>query len=593
MSEVALKLQSKNSGYANANKKIRTIANRKPHLFITVFVTWGLALIWFLPRLVYAATESANGLLSQFALWYFVVFITIAWLYGIYNIAIVLFAAFTRNRNTVTIERRGSKLASPSVAVLYTTCNDFSEASALSCLNLDYENYVVYILDDSSDKDYIHRIDTFAQSKNNIIVIRRPNKTGFKAGNLNYALKHIVTQPYFVIADADEILPRNFLCRLVPQMEQDPNCGFIQANHCCSTRGSKLQKDMRKGIDIHWKWYQPLRNLFGFVMFLGHGAILRRSCWERVNGFPEVVSEDLAYAIAIREQGYYGRFEKDVTCLEEFPETVRSFRVRHVKWTRGTCEFLHHYTLKLLRSPRISWTEKLDILFPTANLPLTFFFFVFMIMTAIILPMTIGERSVLTVETVFGHALIPVVLMPEAMTALYTADFFTITIATILGPILCFILAMWKTPIKLLRFLANSTALYATLSPLSSICVLGYLFTRKARFLVTANQSDLSFKKTRSFWSETHPDSVEVRSFEIFSALVFFAGALISFQIALFGLAIGYAFLAIMHSTDWRTIPGAQFITWLPFTFIAASIGLGGLGIFGVQPVFFGFGFHF
>ena len=100
MSEVAIKLQSKNSGYANANKKIRAIANRKPHLFITVFVTWGLALIWFLPRLIHAATESADGVLSQIALWYFVIFITIAWLYGIYNIVIVLFAAFIGDRRS-------------------------------------------------------------------------------------------------------------------------------------------------------------------------------------------------------------------------------------------------------------------------------------------------------------------------------------------------------------------------------------------------------------------------------------------------------------------------------------------------------------
>ena len=32
------------------------------------------------------------------------------------------------------------------------------------------------------------------------------------------------------------------------------------------------QNHLGAGIDIHWEWYQPLRNDFGFVMFLGHGA---------------------------------------------------------------------------------------------------------------------------------------------------------------------------------------------------------------------------------------------------------------------------------------------------------------------------------
>lgn len=590
MTDIILELKDKKIDERD-NKVLRNCAGRKPYLFYTVFMVWSLALAWFSPRLINAALESANGPVSAFALWYFVLFIAVAWLYGIYNIFIVLFALITKFIKQKQLPV--TKTINPEVAILYTTCNDFSECSAQSCINLDYPNYTLYILDDSTDSTYINRINNFASNKENVSIIRRKTKNGFKAGNLNHALSSIVKQSFFVIADADEILPRDFLTKLVPQIENDPACGFIQANHVCSTRGSLLQKDMRKGIDIHWKWYQPLRNLFGFVMFLGHGAILRRQCWDEVGGFPEVVSEDLAYAIAIREKGYYGRFEKDVVCLEEFPESVRSFRVRHVKWTRGTCEFLHHYTTSLIKSPKISWTEKLDILFPTANLPLTFFFFIFMIMTAIILPVSIGERSVLTVETLFGQAYLPVILMPDAMNKLYSWDFYAITVITILGPILCFILAMWKTPLTLLKFLANSTALYATLSPLTSLCVIGYVFTRKARFLVTANQSDMTSIKSKSFWCETHPDSPEVRTFEILSAILFFCGALISFQIALLGLAIGYAFITMMHQTDWRTIPGAEFIAWLPFSFIAISILLGGMGVIGVQPVFFGFGFHF
>ena len=190
-----------------------------------------------------------------------------------------------------------------------------------------------------------------------------------------------------------------------------------------------------------------MRNRYGFVMFLGHGAILRRSCWQQVGGFPEVVSEDLAYAIAIREKGYYGTFAKDVTCFEEFPESVRSFRVRHVKWTRGTCEFLHHYGLDLLRSSRISW-------------------------------------------------------------------------------------------------------------------------------------------------SETHPDAKGVQRFEWFAATVFAIGAVASFQIALFGIAIAYGLISVMHNSDWGR-PGLQTLVWLPFSFIATGLALGGMGLFGMQAVFFGFGFHF
>ena len=568
------------------NRVVRGAAQRSSLMFAFIFVAWTASMLWFGPRLL-QSLEAARGPVSSFALHYFVAFIPVAWLYGIYNLSVVLFALISRLQGPIAYAEGAPDTP---VAVLYTTCNDFVETSALSCASLDYEHYSVYILDDSSDREIMRKIDRFASRFEHVQVIRRKDRQGFKAGNLNHALAGVVSEPLFVIADSDEILPRDFLSTLVPRINGDPSCGFIQANHRCLQRGTKLQKDMCHGVDVHWKWYQPLRNRYGFVMFLGHGAILRRSCWQQVGGFPEVVSEDLAYAIAIREQGYYGTFASDVTCFEEFPESVRAFRVRHVKWTRGTCEFLHRYGLDLLRSARISWSEKFDILFPTANLPVTLFFFLYMLLAAIVLPATIGERNVMTIEAWQGSFQIPVMLMPPEMNILYTWDFFLITVCALLSPILCFILEMWRTPIRLFRFLTHSTALYAALAPLSTISVLGYAFTRKARFLVTGDNSDS--QRGGSIWNETHPDSKGVQRFEWFAATVFAIGALASFQIALFGIAIAYGLISVMHNSDWGR-PGLQTLVWLPFSFIATGLALGGMGLFGMQAVFFGFGFHF
>jgi hypothetical protein len=269
---------------------------------------------------------------------------------------------------------------------------------------------------------------------------------------------------------------------------------------------------------------------------------------------------------------------------------VRAFRIRHVKWTRGTCEFLHRFAPRLLKSRNISLTEKLDILFPTANLPLTMFFFLFMIMTSIVLPVTIGERALVTFELGPNTLHMPVVRMPPAMNVLYTWDFYVMTLLALVSPLVCFILAMRRTPLKLIRFLVHSTSLYAALAPLSTICVIGYLKTRAARFLVTGDSAGQS--KASSFWAETHPDSVATQRLEWIAAWIFLCGALVSFQIALFGLAVGYGLLAIMHNADWGR-PGLQTMTWVPFTFISTGIALGGMSLFGVQPVFFGFGFHF
>jgi hypothetical protein len=120
--------------------------------------------------------------------------------------------------------------------------------------------------------------------------------------------------------------------------------------------------------------------------------------------------------------------------------------------------------------------------------------------------------------------------------------------------------------------------------------VAGYLFTGHARFIVTGDRND--GQKTGSMWQDTHPDMLSVRSLEWLAAIVFGVGALASFQVSLFGLAIAYALVAAMNSLTW----GVSLLTklvWLPFTLILSGMVLGGMSLLGLQPLFFGFGFHF
>lgn len=594
-----------NRPWSQQQRFIRNIACRSPVFYLTVLSLWLLTVYWFHDRL-FGLTQSATGIVATTSLMYFVIFTQIAWLYGIYNLAVVVFSSLVNRRQEADVETGNSCAVARSntpVAVLYTTCNDFVLESAVSCLAMEYANFKIYILDDSSDPAYREKIDRFASlNRKRVQVVRRPNRRGFKAGNLNYALKHVVREPLFVIADADEIMPPDFLCKLVPRIEEDPNCGFIQANHKSKSWGvSQLEQDMGIGIDIHWARYQPLRNYYGFVMFLGHGALLRTECWKLVGGFPELVSEDLAYALAIREYGFYGTFARDVVCFEEFPSNVRAFRVRHVKWTRGTCEFLNEKLVPLLRSPFISWVEKIDILFPTLNLPLTFFFFLFMLNAGILIPMQLGELQTMTVVAGGSEFQIPLLLLPDEFNRLFTADFFAITILTIMAPVLCFIVDMWRTPIRLFRFLCNSTVLYAALSPLSMLCVSAYLVTGKARFLVTGDtEKPSSAGKSRGtlkqrlwkFLCETHPDHPGVALFEMTSAAVFIYAALVGFQVSFLGIALAFFMLPVMHYLHWQN-PLLRVMRILPLTLVMAGLTLGGFSLFGIAPMMFGFGFHF
>src|SRR5690348_10190556 len=64
----------------------------KPHFYLTVLTLWMVAVAWFHPQL---ATLPALGktVWAKGALWFFVLFINIAWGYAAYNISVILFGA--------------------------------------------------------------------------------------------------------------------------------------------------------------------------------------------------------------------------------------------------------------------------------------------------------------------------------------------------------------------------------------------------------------------------------------------------------------------------------------------------------------------
>lgn len=584
-------------------------ASPNPAMYLTIFTAWIAAIMWFQPRLL-MLLDMAYSTPSRIAIWTFIGFIDFAWLYGMYNMGVVGFAALygMMGRKSPLSKVPAAATAQPPVAILYTTCNDFVEESMVSCVRQDYPNYTVYILDDSSRQEFKDRVDAFAAQYPELVkVVRRPDRKAFKAGNMNHGLANFAHEPYFAIADADEILPADFLTKTVKVLETDETCGFVQANHRANPDStSALSKSLGVGIDIHWKWYQPLRNDFGFVMFLGHGALLRRDVWEKIGGFPDIVSEDLGFAIHARELGYRGRFLEDVVCYEDFPDSVRSFRIRHMKWTRGTSEFLSKKGGWLLRAKNISWTEKFDILFPTLNLPLTLVYFLFMVNANLALPYFFGHSQDVTFVLGGQEFRLPIVALDTRFQVIYGWDFYLITLMTFFAPVFSFVIALARQPIKLFRFLSHSTALYAALTPLSSLGVLAYMVSGKAIFLVTGDQKQSEhtdntqpggwFQNIRSGWQQfltkSHPDTRLVQGFEIFTGLAFGIASLVMFQISFMGLCLAFLLLPLLHHSKWdnRFIRG---LVYVPFALILLGVLLSGFSVFGMKAVFFGYGFHF
>lgn len=330
-------------------------------------VTAGMRMHWYL-----GALTAASAL-----------FIAYFWLNGVKDIVYTLYYHLVARPRPVVVPVRADRSASPRVALLYCTCDDFSADSLRRSMAQRYSNYETVILDDSRKPESMAEIDRFA-TDHGVRVVRRPNRVGFKAGNLNNYLRS-ADYDYFVILDSDEIIPPDYIDRSLDYFAHYDNAGIVQANHCATRNRNDFMRTFAIGVDSHWIAYQSVKNRHGFLSLLGHGAMVSRSCYEAAGGFPSVVAEDLCFSIAARDAGYYTVFAADIRCEEEFPISYHAFKKRHSKWTQGNMEFIKRYS-RVILSSRMTWFEKLDIMLFTYSLPLTALFSLYVVIHVMILP---------------------------------------------------------------------------------------------------------------------------------------------------------------------------------------------------------------
>ena len=315
------------------------------------------------------------------------VFISYFWLNGVKDFLYVIWYLFAKRALCRRYARVQAARAdgSPKVYLLYCTCNDFDGESLRACMDQRYDNFETGILDDSSKEEYRRAVDGFA-AKHGIRVVRRKDRIGFKAGNINHFLLSDEAKRggwrYAVILDSDEVIPENFIAESLRYFAAYENVGIVQANHVATRNRNFFMKLFHIGVNSHWPTYQTMKHRYGFSSMLGHGAMIRRDCYEEAGGFPHLVAEDLCLSIELRGSGWYVAFAPNIVCREEYPVDYAAFKKRHSKWTQGNLEFIKRYTGKILRSP-MAWYEKLDIVLFTYNLPLTavFAFYIFLNIT--------------------------------------------------------------------------------------------------------------------------------------------------------------------------------------------------------------------
>ena len=479
-------------------KTENSVVKKSSALYVVLLVLWTLLAIvfWWLisqnfgniPYLPDAHITNGIDIFANVLIVLNAIFISYFWLNGVKDFVYVIWYFAIKKR----LLKRYDKIINTDVdnvndkiLFVYCTCNDFDGKSLSKCIRQTYQNFDVVILDDSSEKAYKDKVDKFAKA-GNIKVVRRKNRVGFKAGNINHYLMSAECKKkkydYFVILDSDEVLPNNFCYDCLKYFYAEQNVGIVQANHIATRNRNLFMRLFHLGVNSHWPTYQTMKHFYGFSTMLGHGAMIKSNCYYDAGGFPNLVAEDLCLSIEARNKGYLVAFAPNIVCSEEYPVDYVAFKKRHSKWTQGNLEFIKKYTGKIAKS-KMHWFEKLDIVLFTYNLPLTAIFAFYIFLNLMITP-----------------------LLKINLGAVYPNWLIIPTIIFFFSPTLNDVFT-WLFKINFFKFVCyyvGSIVLYGSMLTTSLISATLGIFGKKAKFIVTPkNSQKISFWFALKFqWKE-------------------------------------------------------------------------------------------
>lgn len=293
--------------------------------------------------------------------------------------------------------------ALPDVLVQLPVCDEgnlaLRVAAAAARLDWPKDKLAIQLLDDGPAHKHDALVATVREiipDDINLAIMRRGERTGFKAGNLAHGLKYSQA-PYVAIFDADFVPPSDFLRRTVPALVADQRLAFVQTRWGHANRNRNwLTRAQGFLLDSHFAVEQEARFRFGLPMsFNGTAGVWSRDAIENGGGWTgDTLTEDLDLSMRCALKGWQMAFVSDLEVPGELPETAAAWRAQQARWTKGHAQCAR----KLL--PKI-WASNFPLWKKTAmTLQITQFGFYLLAGASAIISLTLMAMGVIYLQAV-------------------------------------------------------------------------------------------------------------------------------------------------------------------------------------------------
>jgi peptidoglycan-N-acetylglucosamine deacetylase len=262
----------------------------------------------------------------------------------------------------------------PEVAILIPAYNEEKviERTVQAALASDYPNLRVIVIDDGSkDKtlEVVHAAFAHAEMNGQVVILTKPNSG--KADALNFGLEHLRDEEIFVGIDADTMIARDAVSRLVPHF-LNPQVGAVAGNAKVGNRVNLWTRWQALEYITSQNFERRALNTVGAVSVVP-GAIgaWRTSAVREAGAYhTDTVAEDADLTMALLQRGYRVEYEDRALAYTEAPVNANGLMRQRFRWSFGVLQSVWKHRTAFGRKGVLGWVALPNIFIFQIVLPL-------------------------------------------------------------------------------------------------------------------------------------------------------------------------------------------------------------------------------
>jgi cellulose synthase (UDP-forming) len=254
----------------------------------------------------------------------------------------------------------------PKIAIFIPIFNEDAELienTILAIRNLNYKNYTVYLLDDSSETKKCKAIEQLAY-RFNLEYVHRKERRGYKAGAINDAINNLKGDTkYLLLLDSDHRVKPEFLDTVIPFFEGDNSLSVVQMpQYFTNQTKNRLARAYSFQQRIFNKHVCRGLCVNNSAFICGTNVIFRLEDLKEIGGLSEwCITEDIATSFVFHQKKYKFLFLDEIHSEGLAPFTLSAYFAQQQRWAYGTIQNFKLMLTSFFKNPLglqpVQWWE--------------------------------------------------------------------------------------------------------------------------------------------------------------------------------------------------------------------------------------------